>query len=42
MPPDLLVGEDMVLVNLAAILVDLLAVDAGLAATRLEVQTYAG
>ena len=42
MPSYLLVGEDMIWVNIAAILVDLLAVDTRCTAAGFQVQTDAG
>lgn len=40
-PADLLVGEDMIWIDVPTILVDLLAVDAGCAGTGFEVETDA-
>ena len=42
MPSDLLVGEDMVGIDFAAVLIDFLPVDAGCAGAGFEVETYAG
>ncbi len=39
-PADLLVGEDVVRIDLAAVLVNLLAVDAGWAGARFEMEAY--
>lgn len=41
MPSDLLCGEDVIWVDLATVLIDLLAVDARRTDAGLEVQTYA-
>ena len=41
-PANALVGEDVIRVHFAAVLIDLVAVDAGGAAAGFEVQTDAG
>lgn len=41
-PSDLLVGEDVVWIDLSAVLIDLLAIDTGCAGTGLQVETDAG
>lgn len=42
MPADLLIGEHVIAVHLAAICVDLLTIDLGDAATAFEVEAHAG
>ena len=41
-PSDLLVGEDVVWIDLSAVLIDLLAIDPGCAGTGLQMETDAG